>query len=74
MFCADIPVRQKECRLLWLTVGRVVRGSLLRKMGGLLTMLDGVGVGFRANEEFCSKFEGCPKEMIKRKYVLVSRT
>jgi hypothetical protein len=37
-------------------------------------MLDSVGVGLRVNEELCFKLEGCPNEMTKRKYILVSRT
>jgi hypothetical protein len=51
MFCMDIRVRRRECRLLWLTLGRVTRGYLLPKLGGLLTMLDSVGVGFQVSEE-----------------------
>jgi hypothetical protein len=37
-------------------------------------MLDSVGVGFRVDEELCLELEGCPGEVIKRKYILVSRT
>ena len=73
MFYVDIRVRRGECRLSWLTLGRVTRGQLLRKFGGLLTMLDSVRVGFRVNEELCFKLEGCPDETTKRKYILVSR-
>jgi hypothetical protein len=60
--------------MLWLTLGRVARGQLLRKLGGLLTMLDSVGVEFRVNEELCFKLKDCPNEMTKRKCILVSRT
>jgi hypothetical protein len=37
-------------------------------------MLDSVGVRFRVNKELCFKLKGCPDEITKRKYILVSRT
>jgi hypothetical protein len=37
-------------------------------------MLDSVEVGFRVIEELCFKLGGCPNEITKRKYLLVSRT
>jgi hypothetical protein len=37
-------------------------------------MLDGVGVGFRVDEELCFKLEGSSNETTKMKYILVSRT
>ena len=49
----------------------MTRGYLRHKLGGLLTTLDNVGVGFRVNEELCLKLEGCPNEMTKKPHTCV---
>src|SRR6266403_5517282 len=70
-----VGIRRRECPLLWLSLGQRTRGRFPRKLGGLLTRIDIVGVGFRVIELFCVfDLRGHPNGTTKRMYILVSRT
>src|SRR6266403_4374665 len=70
-----VGIRRRECPLLWLSLGQRTRGRFPRKLGGLLTRIDIVGVGYRVIEVFCVFYLGhYPNGTTKRMYILVSRT